>query len=323
MFFLPRQQRGGILSQWEELDTIKINLSSRRAGVHIKPKEMEETGWLGRLLKWAAIETDLETPFKLVQQRMQRFCHILSFKSRKAGRWHTRETFVLAGRVSTVQKREYEARDQWGQVYLDKYHEEKGWNEYLQGRQKKGQPWSTMICVGNAVDQITTGSSSKLKGSEKLCGCWTSFWYARVGVSWLHVVTPFFFWQTALLQWTQSLHLSPRQVGNIVVVGLMVVFVGGLNCCVRGWIFMIDLVPSFLFDNRNCLFDDKWRKLGHRNNKGRKNLRVVGTRFLLCVSGDNMIYLFTERPSLMALGSNLISAVQPSYSRHPQEYHRA
>lgn len=83
---------------------------------------------------------------------MQRFCHILSFKSRIAGRWHTRYLF-LAGRVGTVQKFEYGIRDHWGQAYRVEYHEEKGWNGYLQGRQEKEQRSSAMVFVGNAVNR--------------------------------------------------------------------------------------------------------------------------------------------------------------------------
>lgn len=35
-------------------------------------------------------------------------------------------TYVPAGRVRPIQKRESEKRDQWGQIYRDEYHEEKG-----------------------------------------------------------------------------------------------------------------------------------------------------------------------------------------------------
>lgn len=42
----------------------RLRWTYRRAGVHIKPKEMEETGWLSRLLKWASIERGWETPIQ-------------------------------------------------------------------------------------------------------------------------------------------------------------------------------------------------------------------------------------------------------------------
>lgn len=106
-------------------------------------EEMEEKGWLGRLLKEGVYRNGLgKPPIQTCATKDATLLSHLIFQKKKVA-WPVDDAldnllFYIAGRVSTVQKREYEVRDHWDRPYWIEYHEEKGWIGYLQGRQKKG-----------------------------------------------------------------------------------------------------------------------------------------------------------------------------------------